>query len=76
MGQRQIRRGSTAKSKHGFVLDDILDASGKLDAVNMLPNVTVRAHDLMLIPQTLPESTYSVSIADCMNKLEMRVNLF
>ena len=73
IGSAVNRRDSAVRSKNEAHVQDIICALQKLDRANISLNVVIHAHDLGMIPRSHPEELMSISVIDCLNKMEQKL---
>ena len=76
IGTKQPRRGSNIRPKHEFELDDILDALATcmLEGGDQMPDISISAYELHLIPRSHPEEIMNISVVDRLNRMERRID--
>ncbi|ELU06189.1 hypothetical protein CAPTEDRAFT_212159 [Capitella teleta] len=74
MTKKLERKGSKAKSKEEFEVDDIIDALSALDKKDAMPLVHILASQLFTLPRMRPEETLSIQLMERLGALEQRVN--
>ena len=72
--QAKNRRGSSAKSREEFEVDDILDVMDTLDKSNATPVIHVPALQLLRLPKIKPEDMLSVQMVERLKNLEDQVS--
>ena len=73
IGDKQVRKGSNARSAKDAHVSCILNAWAKLDRLDATPTVLINALSLQLIPRSHPEELHSISFADRLNRMEERM---
>ena len=73
IGAKSNRRDSYVRSVKEAHMSDILTAWVKLYSADKLPDVLIRACDLVFIPHG-PDPCDNISLLDRMNKLEEKMN--
>lgn len=74
IGEMKLRRGSQAKSKEEFEVDDILEAMSALDRNDKTPPIHIPAMQLFQLPRMKQEEMLPVQMIERFNDLEQRVN--
>lgn len=74
IGDYQSRRGSNNRSKCEREVDDLIDAMIKLDEADRMPEITMSAKDIALIPSFHPEESNNVYMVERLNALEKRLD--
>mgnify|MGYP001548598658 CR=1 FL=1 len=70
IGDMPRRRSTVARSKSEADLDDVLETMKKLDDLNMMPEFSVPAMEIPLIPRIHPDDVTKMHVIHRLNELE------